>query len=45
MKTTKIAMLILTIAVAYLAIVSCRYVLPAADRVEHRIVPALGDED
>jgi len=36
---------ILTIAVAYLAIVSCRYVLPAADRVEHRIVPALGDED
>jgi hypothetical protein len=36
---------IVTISVAYVALVSCRYVLPAADRLERRIVPAPGEDD
>jgi hypothetical protein len=36
---------IVTISVAFLALVSCRYVLPAADRLERRVVPAPGEDD
>jgi uncharacterized membrane protein YesL len=35
---------IVTISVAYIALVSCRYVLPAADRLERRIVPGPGED-
>ena len=36
---------IVTISVAYVALVSCRYVLPAADRLERRIIRAPGEDD
>jgi hypothetical protein len=36
---------IVTISVAYVALVSARYVLPAADRLERRIVPKPGEDD
>jgi uncharacterized membrane protein YesL len=36
---------IVTISVAYVALVSCRFVLPAADRLEGRTLPEPDDED
>ena len=36
---------IVTISVAYVALLSCRYVLPAADRLERRVVAAPGEDD
>jgi hypothetical protein len=36
---------IITISVAYVALLSTRYVLPAADRLERRIVPKPGEDD
>jgi hypothetical protein len=36
---------IVTISVAYLALVSCRYLLPAADRLERRVIPTPGEDD
>jgi hypothetical protein len=36
---------IVTISVAYVALLSCRYVLPAADRLERRIIRPPGEDD